>query len=770
MRMRVAEEARFMSDRVFDVDPYAITTTRLADDQVRLIESMTSIGNAHMGMRGNFEEGYSGDTHRGTYVAGVWFPDKTRVGWWKNGYPEYFGKVVNATNIIAVDVEIDGERVDLFTGEHEDFRLRLDLRNGLLRRSFAYATASARIRLEFERFLSIETPELLFQRVRVTVLAGAPHVRMTPRLDGDVHNIDANYGEQFWSEASRGCAPVPHLSLRTVPNPFGTPQFTVTSGMRATAAGLAPAGVVDEPLQVGEVFATHAEPGATMELVKTTAVVTTRDIDQAQHVDAVDRLLTASASRSFDEHLAAHTALWERRWARAQVVIEGDDEAQQGIQFNLFHLFSTYYGEDERLNVGPKGFTGEKYGGATYWDTEAYLVPLYLALASPEVTRALLAYRHRQLPQAQHNARQQGLAGALYPMVTFNGIECHNEWEITFEEIHRNGAIAHAIHLYTRYTGDRSYLEGEGLEVLVEISRFWADRVHFSRRAGAYMIHGVTGPNEYENNVNNNWYTNYLAAWVLAFTSDTLDDVPADRAAALGVTDDERTQWRAVSANMHLPVDEDLGVNVQHDTFLDKDLRRVDTIPGDQRPLNQNWSWDRILRSCFIKQADVLQGMYLFEEDFSIDQLRRNFAFYEPMTVHESSLSASIHAIVAAAVGERAKAIELYRRTARLDLDNYNNDTEDGLHITSMSGAWLSIVQGFAGMRATDAGLSFAPFCPADWTAYAFTVGYRGRVLAVRVAADRVEFALSGAPLQIFVFGRPHTVDGSLALEIPAVR
>ncbi|GAA1467988.1 family 65 glycosyl hydrolase domain-containing protein [Microbacterium thalassium] len=758
-----------MSDRVFDVDPYAITTTRLADDRMRLIESMTSTGNAHMGMRGNFEEGYSGDTHRGTYIAGVWFPDKTRVGWWKNGYPEYFGKVINATNIIAVDIEIDGEKVDLFTGTHDDFRLRLDLRNGLLERSFVYATASARVHLEFARFLSIETPELLLQRVRVTVLDGAPHVRLTPRLDGDVHNLDANYGEQFWSEASRGMAPVPHLSLRTIPNPFGTPQFTVTAGMTAAAAGLEPGRAIDAPLQVGEVFAGALAAGGAAELVKTTAVVTTRDIHQAQHVEAVARLLTASASRSFEEHLAAHTALWEQRWARAQVVIEGDDEAQQGIQFNLFQLFSTYYGEDERLNIGPKGFTGEKYGGATYWDTEAYLVPLYLALASPDVTHALLRYRHRQLPQAGHNARQQGLAGALYPMVTFNGIECHNEWEITFEEIHRNGAMAHAIYLYTRYTGDRSYLEGDGLEVLVEISRFWADRVHFSRRAGAYMIHGVTGPNEYENNVNNNWYTNYLAAWVLAYTSDTLDDLPAERAAELGVSDDERTQWRAITENMYLPVDEAMRVNVQHDTFLDKDLRSVDTIPADQRPLNQNWSWDRILRSCFIKQADVLQGMYLFEEDFSTDELRRNFEFYEPMTVHESSLSASIHAIVAAAIGKQDKAIELYRRTARLDLDNYNNDTEDGLHITSMSGAWLSIVQGFAGMRATDAGLAFAPFCPADWTAYSFTVGYRDRVLAVRVAADRVEFTLAGGePLPITVFGEPRTVDGTLSVEIPA--
>ncbi|QAY74219.1 glycoside hydrolase family 65 protein [Agromyces protaetiae] len=757
-----------MSERVFDVEPYAISTTRLDDGRMRLIESMTSAGNAHMGMRGNFEEGYSGDSHRGTYIAGVWFPDKTRVGWWKNGYPEYFGKVINATNLIAIDLELDGEPVDLFTGRHEDFALRLDLRNGLLTRSFTYITGTAKVRFEFERFLSIATPELCLQRLRIRALEGSVRVRATPRLDGDVHNLDANYGEQFWSEVARGPAPVPHLSLRTIPNPFGTPQFTVTAGMRADVTGLDPSGVVDAPLQAGLVFSGELAAGETSEILKTTAVVTTRDVEEAAHVDTVSRLLEAAAGTTFDEQLAAHTALWEERWARSQVVIEGDDEAQQGIQFNLFQLFSTYYGEDDRLNIGPKGFTGEKYGGATYWDTEAYLVPLYLSVASPDVTRALLAYRHAQLPQAQHNARQQGLAGALYPMVTFNGIECHNEWEITFEEIHRNGAIAHAIAEYTRYTGDRSYLEGPGIEVLVEISRFWADRVHYSKRAQTYMIHGVTGPNEYENNVNNNWYTNSLAAWVLRYTADVLEALPRERLVAVGVEAPERDAWRAISGGMYLPHDDALGVNVQHDTFLDKDLRPVDTIPADQRPLNQHWSWDRILRSCFIKQADVLQGMYLFESDFTVDELRRNFEFYEPMTVHESSLSASIHAVVAAAIGEREKAIELYRRTARLDLDNYNNDTEDGLHITSMSGAWLAIVQGFAGMRATDAGLSFRPFLPAGWSAFSFTVGYRGRVLEVRVETDRVLLALrDGAPLELVVHDRTVTVDGELVVAHP---
>lgn len=754
-----------MSERIFDVEPYAISTTRVEDASMRLIESMTSIGNGHLGMRGTFEEGYSGDSHRGTYAAGVWFPDKTRVGWWKNGYPEYFGKVINTVAVIPIDLTVDGERVDLFTGDHSDARIRLDLRNGLLTRSYRYRVGQSVVLVEFERFLSIVTPELLLQRVRATALEGAPELTLTPRLDGDVHNRDANYGDSFWEEVDRR-ADAPLLSLRTIPNPFGTPRYTVTAAMRAEAVGLQLHSRLDAALTVGEVFAGTVTAGSSVELTKTTALVTTRDIPADEHRAAADRLLQEAASSDFDAHLSAHTDAWERRWARAEVRIEGDDEAQQGVQFNLFQLFATYYGEDTRLNIGPKGFTGEKYGGATYWDTEAYLVPLYLALAEPNVTRALLTYRHDQLPQAQHNARQQGLAGALFPMVTFTGVECHNEWEITFEEIHRNGAIAYAIHNYTRYTGDRTYLEGPGLEVLVEIARFWADRVHFAASRGQYMIHGVTGPNEYENNVNNNWYTNYLAAWVLRSTADELAALP-ERAAALGVAADESAKWTSIAEGMYLPADDTRGIFVQHDTFLDKDLRPADTIPAQQRPLNQNWSWDRILRSCFIKQADVLQGMYLFEDEFTVDQLRRNFDFYEPMTVHESSLSASIHSIVASSIGQRHKAVELYRRTARLDLDNYNNDTEDGLHITSMSGAWLAIVQGFAGMRVHGERVAFRPFCPDGWEGFSFTIGFRGRVLGVRVSPTEIALALrEGAPMEVEVAGRILTVDGELTVAI----
>ena len=742
--------------RIMEIHPWSIRSTKLEKEHKRLQESLTSLGNGYMGMRGNFEETYSGDSHLGTYIGGVWFPDKTRVGWWKNGYPKYFGKAINALNYSKVAIYVDGQEVDLGKHAPTDFVLELDMHSGVLHRQFTLFGVQFRI----SKFLSVAQKELALIRWDIAASDGKTHkVRIDAVIDADVKNEDANYEEKFWQVLARDvAADRGSIATQTVANPFGVDQFIVNAE-QTFAGDFTATGHDSSDWRVTNRF--EAEVGAAPKTFEKRVIITTsRDYDGLAAVQKAGRDLSAKISgHNHADLLAAHKAGWKQRWDIADVVISGNDEAQQGIRFNLFQLFATYYGEDARLNIGPKGFTGEKYGGATYWDTEAYAVPLYLALAEPNVTRNLLKYRHNQLPQAQHNARQQGLAGALYPMVTFTGVECHNEWEITFEEIHRNGAIPYAIYNYTNYTGDDSYLAKEGLEVLVEVSRFWADRVHYSKRHGKYMIHGVTGPNEYENNINNNWYTNTLAAWVLQYTLDALQKHPRPD---LNISDAERGKWQDIIANMYYPEDKEQGIFVQHDGFLDKDIRPVSALSPDDLPLNQKWSWDKILRSPFIKQADVLQGIYFFGDRYTLDEKRRNFDYYEPMTVHESSLSPSIHAILAAELGKEAKAVEMYQRTARLDLDNYNNDTEDGLHITSMTGSWLAIVQGFAQMKTWGGTLSFAPFLPSDWTGYTFHINYRGRLIKIEVDGKNVTLRLlKGDALPLKLYGETLTLKDS---------
>ncbi|WP_270321195.1 glycoside hydrolase family 65 protein [Weissella confusa] len=750
--------------RIFEVSPWTITTHELNPADKRLQESITSLGNEYMGMRGMFEETYTGDSLQGVYIGGVWFPDKTRVGWWKNGYPEYFGKAINALNFVKAEIRIDGNLIDLAKTPFDDFELSLDMKAGILHRSFIVKG----VKISVDRFISVAKKELADLRWTFVSVDKATHqLELTALIDADVMNEDSNYDEKFWDvldkEADDESA---FIMTRTIANPFGVPQFTVAARQRFVS-DLPAIGSVDDEKQVGNVFAGIVTE-TPVQIEKRVIVTTSRDYESNDAVKAAtDDLFADIASNTYNDLVIDHTTGWAKRWEKADVQIEGDAEAQQGIRFNLFHLFATYYGNDARLNIGPKGFTGEKYGGATYWDTEAFAIPVYLGVTDPAVVKSLLKYRYQQIEGAYHNAKQQGLAGALYPMVTFDGIESHNEWEITFEEIHRNSTIAYAIYNYTHLTGDRSWLENEGSEVLIGIARFWADRVHYSARNDAYMIHGVTGPNEYENNINNNYYTNWMAKWVLSYALENIDTVAPEFQTKLNVTAEERKHWQEIVDKMYLPEADVTDVNgvprhvfVAHDTFLDKELVPVRDLDPKNLPINQHWSWDRILRSPYIKQSDTLHAMYYFPDAFTEQQKRDNYEFYEPFTVHESSLSPSVHSIIAADLKMADKSVEFYERTARLDLDNYNNDTSDGLHITSMTGAWLSIVQGFAGMRVRDDQLHFEPFLPDKWQGYSFRFLFRGRLLSVVVDQNgsHVEL-LSGEPLTIDLAGE------KLALE-----
>lgn len=552
--------------RIMAIDPWQIKSDTLEIEDRRLQESLTAIGNGYMGMRGNFAETYSGDMHQGFYLAGVWYPDKTRVGWWKNGYPEYFGKAINALNIAKIKLVIDGAEVDLATESISDFNISLDMAKGTL--SYTYVVRG--VKVSAERFFSVDILELAVFAFMFESVDGKDHkIQIDAIIDADVKNEDANYDEQFWNILDKGQTNNgSYIATQTIENPFGVDQFTVVAS-QTFAGNFEAFGQTTAEKAIINRFEQTVTAGDILIFEKRVIVTTSRDYADLTEVKAGNQAIVEKSvqMQDYNSLYQAQVTAWGKRWDIADVVIEGSDEAQQGIRFNLFQLFSTYYGEDERLNIGPKGFTGEKYGGATYWDTEAYAVPLYLSLADEKVTKNLLKYRRQQLPQAQHNARQQGLKGALYPMVTFTGVECHNEWEITFEEIHRNGAIPYAIFNYTNYTGDETYLAHEGLDVLVEVARFWADRVHYSARNDKYMIHGVTGPNEYENNINNNWYTNTLAAWVLSYTAESL---AKHSRADLNVTAEELAKWSEIVEKMYYPYDEKEGVFVQHDGFMDK--------------------------------------------------------------------------------------------------------------------------------------------------------------------------------------------------------
>ena len=737
-------------------------------------ESIFSLGNGQMGQRANFEEKYSGKTFQGSYIAGVYYPDKTRVGWWKNGYPEYFNKVLNSTNWIGINVRVDDEELDLSICRVLDFKRVLNMREGYLERTFRAKLNSGKIvRIRAKRFLSIVDTEIGAIRYSVIPENFDGKINFESYLDADVKNHDSNYNEKFWDEVSRHAGSGwGYVMMKTKKL-----DFHICTGMKYLVEknreiqDVKPI-VNDREKYVANSIDVQVKKDDEIVVYKYTSTLSTQNYTLENIMEKATDILNKAVSKGFDNLLKEHAKAWIEKWRECDIIIEGDIVAQQGIRFNIFQLNQTYTGTDERLNIGPKGFTGEKYGGSTYWDTEAFAFPFYLNTAGAEVARNLLLYRYKHLGKAIENATKLGFkdGAALYPMVTMDGEECHNEWEITFEEIHRNGAMAYAIFNYINHTGDKAYITDWGLEVIIGISRFWSQRVNFSNDKNKYVILGVTGPNEYENNVNNNWYTNTIAVWTLEYTLEALNYVknkaPEKYRKLLDKlnfdNEKETKRWKEIVQKMYLPYDSKQKIFLQQDGYLDKEQCVAADLDPDIRPLNQHWSWDRILRSCFLKQADVLQGIYFFEERYDIETIKRNFKYYESRTVHESSLSACIHSVLAAKTGDIDKAYELYLRTARLDLDDYNNEVDEGLHITSMAGAWMAIVEGFGGMRIKNEKLHFNPLIPEQWKSYSFIIKFRGRLLIINVTKKDVLIKnKSRESVHVTVYGIEYELQGN---------
>ena len=739
-------------------------------DKMRDSESIFSLANGRFGQRGFFEENYSSDSLPGSYVAGVNFLDRTRVGWWKNGYPNFFSRVPNAPNWSGLYVRLIDEELNLAIWDIKDFSRRLDMKQGISYRDFTATSPKGNIlNIHVEHFNSIANQNLTLLKYSVTSVNYEGKISIVPYINGDVKHESANFNDKMWdilqSEATNSFA---YLWVQTKRRDTqvccALTYQLLKNGKEVNASPIR----IEKEKLTGFSTGADVKPGDSITLIKYTSVVSSLYYDSLTLVDNAKNNCELALKTGWDTLFGEHREQWEKIWQEEDVIIEGDPEAQQGIRFNIFQLNQNYRGDDARLNIGPKGLTGEKYGGNTQWNTELCCVPFFLLSKPQNIARNFLLYRYNQLPKAIENARKIGLnhGAALYPMVTFNGEECHNEWEITFEEIHRNNIIVYALMQYVEFSGDDSFIAKFGLEMMIAIARFWAQRVCYSHHKNQYVILGVTGPNEYENNVNNNWYTNYSCVETLKSIIKAVQDVKTNYAddyfricSSCHFDEKEIEKWREIANNIYLPKDDELGIFVQQDGYLDKELKSVHEIPADQRPVNQHWSWDLILRSCFIKQSDVLLGIYLYYQNFSESEISKNFNFYEPKTLHESSLSPYIHSILAARIGDLDKAYDLFLHATRLDLDNYNNELSEGLHLTSMPGSWLALVQGFAGMQIKGDQLSFNPTIPTKWKKYSFNINFRGNTLHLEIKKSQLSIKLiRGEKVNISVYESVYSV------------
>ena len=765
--------------RYLKTDEWNIIEDEFHADDLRMSESIFSLGNGRFGQRGNFEEPYSSDSYPGSFVAGIPFLDKTRVAWWKNGFPRFYTRIPNAANWSSIHLRLIDEELDLALWDVNSFNRRLDMYDGISYRDVkATSPRGNSLQVHVEHLVNMAHPDLCLIRYSVTSLNYTGRLSLLPLLEANLNDHAEYTEEKIWNVLDSGinldCAYLWTQTRREDAQVCYALSYHFYKNNKEAAHNPIR---IEKGKVTGFSLGADVKPGDTVTLVKYVVVASSLYYERPHLIETSIRLARQAKADGWEALTEDHRQAWHAIWEEADVTIEGDPEAQQGIRYNIFQLYQTYRGDDPRLNIAPKGFTGEKYGGNTYWNTELCCVPFFLFSTPRSIAKNLLMYRYNQLPKAIENAEKLGFknGAALFPQVTNNGEECHSEWEITFEEIHRNNIIIYAILQYATVTGSDDYILKYGLEVMIAVCRFWSQRVTFSRPKQQYVILGVTGPDEYQSNVDNNWYTNLSCTSCLKITLYYLDLAaekhPDDYARICRLTgldyEGETPLWRDIARRMYLPEDKEQGIFVQNDGFMDKTLQTTDAIPADERPINQHWSWDRILRSCYIKQSDVLLGLYLYYYKFDTETIRRNFHFYEPMTVHESSLSPHVHAILAARIGETEKAYRLFLHATRLDLDDYNNETDQGLHITSMPGSWLALVRGFANLQIRQNSLNFSPVRPSHWTKYAFKVNFQGRKLGVEVTGEVRITLLAGEPLAIQVYDTPYTLIPSQPLCVP---
>ena len=735
-------------------------------------ETIFALGNGFLGMRGTFEEGYSGPEWsglEGNYINGFYETERIKYPETAYGYASKSQTMLNVTNGKVIRLMVGDEEFSMLTGSLSEYRRAISFRDGILRRSLLWTSPKGRkVRIEIERVVSLRRRHVAAIRYRVTPLNFRGVIRLISVLDGDVRNQTAVSDPRVGSGlvgrvlAVREAGWDGDLGLLV--------QETRKSGLILACAmqNRIESGVgytvtlsqTELRLEAGYEFS--AREGQGIQLDKFLAYVTSRECSPDEVAARVKDELRQALKAGVDGIIGEQRRYLEGFWERSDIVIQGDPAIQQGIRFNLFHLLQSV-GRDGMSNIAAKGLTGEGYEGHYFWDTETYILPFFL-YTTPEISRSLLEYRYHILDKARERARQMSHPkGALFPWRTIDGEECSAYFPAGTAQYHINADIAFAIKRYMEATGDREFLIRYGAEILFETARFWADLGEYIPRKGnRFCINMVTGPDEYSALVNNNCYTNMMARENLEYgyrTACRLRDEASEEyqriATAIGLGDEEPEVWKAAADRMYIPYDDELGIYLQDDGFLDRVPWDFEHTPPENYPLLLHYHPLVIYRHQVCKQADLIMALFLLSDRFTLEEKRRNYEFYEKVTTHDSSLSTSIFSIVACEIGSYQKAYRYFTSTARLDLDDYTGNTRDGIHAANMAGTWMCLVYGFAGMRVENGTLSFHPYLPEGWEEYRFKLTFQGRLIGVKVNRGGATFELiHGEPIEIVDQGK----------------
>lgn len=758
------------ADVYFKVDPWKIIEEGFDPAYARVSESIFSLGNESIGVRGCFDEGGTVDSLRGAYTNGIY--DIEHLGKSYKGIIDKTHFMIPSAEWLMTTLTVDGEALDLGVCDCSEFVRVLDLRAGTLTRRFVWTTKSGkRLRVTFLRFLDMVHRERAYQRITLEALNFSGRVSVKSCVSFDV----THEGRQkcFWQE-TRTEATGDRLMAQSRTTRSEQEEFC---GALLTWPGTAKASTEGKTAALTAEIA--LEEGKEVQIDKRVVILFNGQSGDALWQSGLDAL-AESESVSLDAAMAAQQAYWDAYWRTSDIEIEPADESmaeavaaeQQGIRFCSFQLAQTYNGGSMRHNIGAKGLTGEAYNGHAFWDTEACCLPFYL-FTNPDAAKSLLLFRYNTLPMALCRAKMLDCEGACYPIATLNGDEACPLWQHASLQLQPSTAVAYGVWHYVHLTGDKDFLWRYGAEMMLQIARFQATRVGYSEKRGKYGFYGVMGPDEFHMMVNNNAYTNYMGMRTLRYATEVLDEMRSQQpemydalCEKTALQPDEIAHWRHIAENMYLPETAE-HLFEQHDGYFDLPHTDIGSIPMSEFPLYDHWAYDRIYRTDMIKQPDVLMFLYLYNTSFDEQTKRVNYDFYQPRTIHESSLSPAIHSILAAELDKMDEAVSFFGYATRLDLDNYNRNTREGLHITSIAMAWANIVYGFAGLRSDGDLLRFAPRLPTRWKQLKFSVMYRGRVIAVCMDAQKTRFQLmQGEPLKVLLYGRETELTRD-ALDVP---
>jgi kojibiose phosphorylase len=743
-------------------------------------ETLFTVGNGGLGTRGSLEEGHRGQLS-GTFLAGVY-----------DGHDVPVIDLVNAPDWLDTAVFVDGVRLDVDTCTVVEHRRVLDLRTGLLTRTTVFDDAQGRrTRLETARCASMADRHLVALRLTVTPENHAAQIVVETGIDGDRRNLerlpvypeghvfDPETRWEKWAlakhlrETGRAADDGLYLQMRTLDTGVELGFLAATSFAAHPTQRLVQ--------QRNERITERTAHAGAVRMEKLVAICTSRDPGGSGALDERCRaVLTAHRDDGFDGILAASSAVWERLWEACDCEVVGDERYTRALRFALYHLLITANPDDPTVNIGAKSLSGEGYRGHVFWDTEIFMLPFFI-LTQPDTAKALLGYRHHTLDGARANSREFGTGGARFawesadtgreecPQFTVDGA---NRFWTREEEVHVSADVAYGIYRYVEATGDQAFLRDAGAEILFETSRFWVDRVEHT--AAGYELKQVMGPDEFHSHIDNNAFTNRLAQWHLRYAVDVHDalrergDLDAV-AAAIGLEPGERDRWQEVADGLVGPRVVD-GVIEQFTGYFERDDIPVTEWDENNMPrYPKGYHHFNCETTQLLKQPDVVMLTYLFPDEFSTATKRANFDYYEARTLHKSSLSPSVHAIIGMEVGDTTRAVQYFERSALVDLADNQGNTGEGMHIASAGGTWQILVNGFGGLRILGGRVTLTPWLPDDWEGIRFRLRWRGRPIHVSVDHEHVTLLLGGAAggtEQVVVDGQDVTLTAGETVRV----